>query len=77
MSVEQVNALNEVLLRIVGVMSLQYCRALHAEGMDRDAINARLAAHIIPGLEQWRADTLTAIVQLHDKPQAPPDVTVH
>jgi hypothetical protein len=51
------NELNELLIKIVGAVSLHYCQTLDANGMDRDAINERLH-YVVPELDRWRANTL-------------------
>jgi len=48
---------NNLLIEIVGLASMQFCKEKHAHGMSRAAINIQLVDYI-ETLERWRATTL-------------------
>lgn len=71
--------INEMLLKVVGLMSMQYCKTCLDAGMTTEAINAQLV-DVIPALDKWRAETLatiTGIKRQMDEPCRPYNATTH
>jgi|RhiMetdeSRZDD1v2_1073273.scaffolds.fasta_scaffold102000_5 hypothetical protein len=54
-------AFNALLIEIIGLASLQFCREKDAQGLTREQINQLLPDHLAM-LDRWRGDTLREFI---------------